>query len=345
MRFVTVGGPSQVSISESSDPVPGPGDIVVRMEACGICGSDLEKVYGKYGQPSMRLGHEPAGVVKVVGEDVEGYGPGDRVFTHHHVPCYSCYLCRHGNETACPEYYGSNLAPCGLAQEYLVPSWNVRRGGVLRLPDSMSFEEAAMIEPLACCVRAWSKCRYQRGDSVGIFGTGSTGMMHAMLAIRNGFSGIYCVDTNEFRLAFADKLGVSGTIVAGDGAAAQIRASTDGRGVDLAVVATDSMSALQSAIASVRHGGTVMMFGVPSQGASIRLDMDDIYSREVTLLSSYAASDADTAEALRLISEGEVEAGSLVTHKYDISESQKAFDHAKSGRGAVKIVITGDPTT
>lgn len=341
MRFAAVGGPSQVSVRESPDPVPGPGDLVVRMVACGICGSDVEKVYGRYGQPSVRLGHEPAGVVKAVGEGVEDFGPGDRVFTHHHVPCYSCYLCRHGNETACPEYYGSNLAPCGLAQEYLVPAWNVKHGGVLRLPDSMSFEEAAMIEPLACCIRAWSKCGYRRGDSVAIFGTGSTGMMHAMLAAHHGFSGVCCVDTNEFRLAFAEKLGVSRTILAGDGAAAQIRDSTDGRGADLAIVATGSMSALQSAIASVRRGGTVMMFGVPSKGAALSLEMDDMYSREISLLSSYAASDADTAEALRLIRDGKVDAGRLVTHKYDISESQQAFDRAKSGQEAVKIIITG----
>ena len=341
MKFATVGGPSRISVSESPPLVPGPGDILVRMEACGICGSDLEKVYGSYGQPSTRLGHEPAGVVAAVGTGVDGFSEGDRVFTHHHVPCYSCHLCRHGSETRCPEYSRSNLNPCGLAQEYLVPAWNVQRGGVIRLPDSMSFAEAAMIEPLACCVRAWSKCRYQEGDSVGIFGVGPTGMMHAMLAMHHGFSGIYCIDTNRFRLDFAAGLGVSEAIAAGDDVSSILRRNTDGRGVDLAVVATGSLSALQSAISSVRYGGTVMMFGVPSRGASMTLDMDDIYSREVTLLSSYAASDIDTMEAMGLIRDGDVDAGRLVTHRYGIGESQLAFDHAKDGTDAVKIIITG----
>lgn len=341
MKFATVGGPSRISVSESPPLVPGPGDILVRMAACGICGSDLEKVYGSYGQPSTRLGHEPAGVVTAVGTDIDRFSEGDRVFTHHHVPCYSCHLCRHGSETRCPEYSRSNLNPCGLAQEYLVPAWNVQRGGIIRLPDSMSFAEAAMIEPLACCVRAWSKCRYQEGDSVGIFGVGPTGMMHAMLAMHHGFSGIYCIDTNRFRLDFAAGLGVSEAIPAGSEVSSVLRRNTDGRGVDLAVVATGSLSALQSAISSVRYGGTVMMFGVPSRGASMTLDMDDIYSREVALLSSYAASDVDTMEAMGLIRDGDVDAGRLVTHRYGIGESQRAFDHAKSGADAVKIIITG----
>lgn len=341
MRSVIVGGPSKVSVTESPPPVPGPGDVLVRMRACGICGSDLEKVYGEYGQPSMRLGHEPAGTVIAVGSRVDRFVEGDRVFTHHHVPCYSCYLCQHGNETRCPEYSRSNLSPCGLAQEYVVPAWNVERGGIIKLPDSMSFREAAMIEPLACCVRAWSRCRYREGDSVAIFGMGSTGMMHAMLAMYHGFSGIFCIDVNRFRMDFAQRLGVSDIIPAGNGVASRIKHNTEGRGADLAVVATGNVSALESAISSVRYGGMVMLFGVPSPGTTMNLDVDDMFSREINICGSYAASDMDTKEAMRLIRDGDVDAGRLVTHSYDISESQKAFDHARSGDGSVKIIITG----
>ena len=341
MRYAVVEGPSRIGIVESESPVPGPGDILVRMAACGICGSDLEKVYGSYGQPSMRLGHEPAGVVIQVGEGVEGISPGDRVFTHHHVPCYSCYMCRHGNETRCSEYSNSNLAPCGLAEEYLVPAWNVQRGGVLKLHDSITFEAAAMIEPLACCMRAWSKCRYGDGDSVAVFGVGPTGVMHAMLASQYGLGGIYCVDTNAFRLDYIRMLGVGEGIPAGERTVEVLRHNTEGRGVDLAVVATGSLRALQSAIASVRYGGTVMMFGVPSQGATMPLDMDYMYSREITLLSSYAASDLDTRRALDIIREGRIGVEQLVTHRYGVADSQNAFDHAKSGSDAMKIIING----
>lgn len=341
MKYAVVDGRSRIGIAESESPDPGPGDIVVRMGACGICGSDLEKVYGSYGQPSKRLGHEPAGTVIKVGDDVKDISPGDRVFTHHHVPCYECYLCRHGNETRCVRYSDSNIYPCGLAEEYLVPVWNVQRGGVLKLPDSMTFEEAAMIEPLACCVRAWSKCRYAEGDSVAVFGVGPTGVMHAMLASQYGLGSVYCVDVNPFRLDYVRALELGECMPADDRTARTLRDNTEGRGADLAVVATGSLQALQSALDSVRYGGTVMMFGVPSKGAGMQLNMDHMYSREITLLSSYAASDVDTRRALEIIRDGGMNVAGLVTHRYDIADSQKAFDHAKSGSDAMKVIITG----
>ncbi|MDO8641359.1 MAG: alcohol dehydrogenase catalytic domain-containing protein, partial [Nitrosarchaeum sp.] len=196
MKTAYVKESSVISISETENPTLSSGDILVQMHACGICGSDLEKVFGEYGQPSMRLGHEPAGVIIDVSSGVTAFKKGDRVFTHHHVPCYSCHLCKHGNETMCPKYYETNLSPCGLSEKYVVPKWNVEHGGVLKIPDSMSFEEAAMIEPLACCVRAWTKYSYQEGDSVAIFGVGPTGMMHVMLAKSKKFSKIFCFDVN-----------------------------------------------------------------------------------------------------------------------------------------------------
>ena len=152
MKAVIVNDNSTIKIEDIENPELGSNDILVKMAACGICGSDVEKVFGKYGQPSMKLGHEPAGVILKIGNSVNDFKIGDRVFTHHHVPCYSetCHECSHGNETMCPKYYQSNLNPCGLADEYVVPEWNVKHGGVLKIPDSMSFEEAALIEPLAC---------------------------------------------------------------------------------------------------------------------------------------------------------------------------------------------------
>lgn len=341
MKSVSVREPSVVSVNDVQGPVPGPGEILVRMHACGICGSDLEKVYGQYGQPSMRLGHEPAGVIESVGAGVAGFEKGDRVFTHHHVPCYDCHLCRHGNETMCPKYYKTNLSPCGLSEEYVVPAWNVSHGGVLKLSDSTSFEEAAMIEPLACCVRAWEKCRYRRGDSVAVFGAGPTGMMHLLLARAKGFAKIFCLDINDFRLGFAEKFGVTRTINSADAdRAGVITHDTDADGVDMAVVATSSLAALKDAIGVTRRGGTVMMFGVPSKGATMSLDMGALYSREIMLATSYAASDADTAEALRMIESAEIDVRGLITHTYGINDSQKAFDHARSGDGAMKIIIT-----
>ena len=341
MKSAFVKEPSIISVEDTEKPVLGSGDILVQMHACGICGSDLEKVFGQYGQPSMRLGHEPAGIVLDVGSNVNDFKPGDRVFTHHHVPCYSCHFCKHGNETMCKKYYETNLSPCGLSEEYVVPEWNVSHGGVLKLSDSMTFEEAAMIEPLACCVRSWSKYNYLEGDSVAVFGVGPTGMMHVMLAHSKKFSKIFCFDVNDFRLNFAKKFNVTETINATDeNRVEKIFSQTDKRGVDVAIVATSSLKALEDAIEIVRKGGVIMMFGVPSKGAKIDLDMSKIYSKEITLVTSYAASDNDTKEALRLIETSEIDVKQLVTHTYPIMDSQKAFDHARTGENAMKIIIT-----
>lgn len=341
MKTAFVKEPSVISITETEKPVLNSGDVLVQMHACGICGSDLEKVFGHYGQPSMRLGHEPSGVIVDVGPGVTDFKKGDRVFTHHHVPCYDCHLCNHGNETMCQKYSETNLSPCGLSEEYVVPEWNVSHGGVLKLPDSVTFEEAAMIEPLACCVRAWTKYRFQEGDSVAIFGVGPTGMMHVMIALAKKFSKIFCFDVNDFRLSFAKKFNVTESINSMDeNRMKKILDHTQGRGVDVAIVATSSLNALSDAIDMVRKGGAVMMFGVPSKGAKIDLDMSKIYSKEITLVTSYAASDADTKEALHLISSGQIDVKKLVTHTYPIQDTQKAFEHARSGDNAMKIIIT-----
>jgi len=341
MKTAFVQEPSVIAVNETENPTLDSGEILVQMQACGICGSDLEKVFGEYGQPSMRLGHEPAGVIIDVSSGVTLFKKGDRVFTHHHVPCYSCHLCKHGNETMCPKYYETNLSPCGLSEEYVVPKWNVDHGGVLKIPDSMSFEEAAMIEPLACCVRAWTKYSYQEGDSVAIFGVGPTGMMHVMLAQSKKFSKIFCFDVNDFRLTFAKKFNITDSINSLDENRKQkILDYTQGNGVDVAIVATSSLKALEDAIDMVRKGGSVMMFGVPSKDAKILLNMGKIYSKEITLVTSYAASDTDTKEALRLIDSSQIDVKKLVTHTYPIEESQKAFDHARSGDNAMKIIIT-----
>ena len=341
MKTASVKEPSIISVDETENQTLESGDILVQMHACGICGSDLEKVFGSYGQPSMRLGHEPAGVVLDVGSDVTDFKKGDRVFTHHHVPCYDCHLCNHGNETMCKKYSETNLSPCGLSEEYVVPAWNVSHGGVLKISDSISFEEAAMIEPLACCVRAWTKFHYKEGDSAAIFGVGPTGMMHVMLAKAKKFSKLFCFDINDFRLDFAKKFNITESINSMDKDRTQkILEHTDGRGVDVAIVATSSMNALEDAIDMVRKGGAVMMFGVPSKGAKLDLDMSEIYSKEITLVTSYAASDKDTTEALNLIESSQIDVKQLITHTYPIDDSQKAFDHARSGDNAMKIIIT-----
>ncbi|CAE6497541.1 zinc-dependent dehydrogenase [Candidatus Nitrosotenuis uzonensis] len=339
MKTAFVKGPSSVEVVESTISKLAPGEILVKMQSCGICGSDVEKVFGKYGQPSMRLGHEPAGIIIAVGDKISEFKVGDRVFTHHHVPCYSCHFCVHGNETMCQRYSDSNLNPCGLSEEYIVPEWNVSHGGVLKIPDHMSFDEAAMIEPLACCVRAWNKFSHRLGDSAAIFGTGPTGVMHAMIAQSNGFSQVFCFDVNDFRLDFARQLGALPLKSGSENSIETLTSSTQGHGVDVSIIATSHLDAITDAIACTRKGGTIILFGVPTKGATMNIDMSIIYAKELTLVPTYAASDIDTKQALELIATGKVDVKKLITHRYSLAESQKAFEHAHTGQNAMKIII------
>ena len=345
MKAAYVSGPADVQIKNVERPQAGKGEILVTMKACGVCGSDLEKIYGKYGQPSMRLGHEPSGIISAVGEGVVNFKKGDRVFTHHHVPCYSCHFCTHENETMCQKYSETNLSPCGLAEEFIVPEWNVSHGGVIKLPDHVSFEEASMIEPLACCVRAWNKIKFKKGDSIAILGAGPTGLMHLMLSKVYGIQDIFCFDLNDFRLGFAKKFGITEAIRSDDQEAYQkILSKTHNLGVDVVMVATGSLSAISQAIDFVRKGGTVMLFGVPSKDAKISLDMSKVYSKEITITPSYAASEKDTNDAFKLIEQGTVDVKKLITHKFDLVESAKALDYAHQGNDSMKIIITNSET-
>jgi len=342
MKAAVVKSNSNIEFKNIEKPPVGPGDMLVKMRACGFCGSDVEKVFGKYGQPSMRLGHDPAGIITKVGSEISNFSVGDRVFTHHHVACYSddCLECSHVNETMCKKYYESNLEPCGLADEYVVPEWNVKHGGGLNIPDSMSFEEAAMIEPLACCIRAWNKFKHHKNDSVAILGVGPTGIMHVLLAKKYGFEKIFCLDLNEFRLDFAKKFEAIAINSGNTNALEQIKSETANQGVDVVIVAPSSLNALKDAVNFVRKGGTIVMFGVPSKGAIIDLDMSEIYSKGITIVNSYAASDFDTKEALEKISNKQINVSQLITHKYNLQECQEAFVHAKSGDNAMKIIIS-----
>lgn len=343
MKAVFVKGHSAVSVDEIKTPeMASDGDVLVRMRACGLCGSDLEKVYGEYGMASGRLGHEPAGEVVQVGKAAKGFAPGDRVFIHHHVPCYSCHYCLHGDFTMCPEYQKSNIAPCGLAEQFIVPAWNVSRGGLVKLPDSMTFDEASLIEPLACCIRAWNKCNFQRGDDIAVLGAGPAGLMHVILARAFGAGKVFVSDVNDFRLNFAKKYGVE-TFNSTTDFAQKIKEQTGGRGVDIAVVATGSTKALLQSFDMTRRGGKIMMFGVPSKGSAVSYDMSRLYSNEHSLIPSYAASEVETNQAIKLIAEKRIDIASLITHRFDIKDASAAIKCAHEAKDAMKVIVTSEP--
>ncbi len=341
MKAVFVKGNSKVSVDDIKTPdIASEGDVLVKMRACGLCGSDLEKVYGQYGMASGRLGHEPAGEIASVGKGVKAFSPGDRVFIHHHVACYSCHYCLHGDHTMCPEYQRSNISPCGLAEEFIVPEWNVSRGGLIKLPDNVSFDEASLVEPFACCIRAWNKCSFQKGDDVAVLGAGPAGLMHILLARAFGAGRIFVLDINDFRLGFAKKYDVEIFNSMSEDLVNKVKSETGGRGVDICVVATGSTKALLQSFDLTRKAGKIMLFGVPPKGSQISYDMSKIYSNEHSLVPSYAASEIETNQALKLIAEKRVDVMSLITHRFDIKSAADAVRCAHEAKDAMKVIVT-----
>ena len=333
-----------VSVDDVKTPgIVSSGDVLVKMRACGLCGSDLEKIYGEYTMSSGRLGHEPAGEIVAIGKCVKGLALGDRVFIHHHVPCYSCHYCLHGDYTVCPKYQMSNINPCGLAEHFLVPEWNVSRGGLIKLPDNVGFDEASLIEPLACCIKAWKKCNFQKGDDIVVLGAGPAGLMHVLLAMAFGAGKIFVIDINDFRLNFAKKYGVQvfNTISEKD-LANNIKLMTAGIGADICIVATGSIQALRESFDLTRKGGNIMLFGVPPRGSQMSYDVSKLYSDEHSLIPSYAASEIETNQALKLITEKRIDIQSLITHRFHISKAAEAVKCAHEANDAMKVIITTD---
>lgn len=318
------------------------GDILVKMKACGICGSDLEKIYGQYGMTSARLGHEPSGVVLAIGNKVKGIKIGDRVFVHHHVSCNSCHYCRHGNNTMCEYYQKSNIDPCGLSDKFIVPAWNVERGGVLRLPDRITYEQASLIEPLACCLRALHKIPFQKGDDLVIFGAGPAGIMLVTLAKLAGAGKIFVVDINHFRLEFSRRFISDAYFLNAETAnySKIIKAHTKSRGVDVSIVATSSLTALSNAFEITRKGGYIILFGVPSKDSQFPLEASKLYSNELSIIPSYAASELETNEALNLLAERKINLDFLITHKYTLEQSPNAVFCAHKAKDCMKVIIT-----
>jgi L-iditol 2-dehydrogenase len=318
------------------------GDILVKMKACGICGSDLEKIYGQYGMTSARLGHEPSGIVLAIGNKVKGIKIGDRVFVHHHVSCNSCHYCRHGNNTMCEYYQKSNIDPCGLSDKFIVPAWNVERGGVLRLPDRITYEQASLIEPLACCLRALHKIPFQKGDDLVIFGAGPAGIMLLTLAKLAGAGKIFVVDINHFRLDFSRKFNSDTYFLNAqtENYSKIIKDNTNNRGVDVSIVATSSLTALSNAFEITRKGGYIILFGVPSKDSQFPLEASKLYSNELSIIPSYAASELETNEALNLLAERKINLDFLITHKYTLEQSPNAFFCAHLAKDCMKVIIT-----
>lgn len=329
----------RITLVESELPKVNEDEMSVRMQSCGICGSDLEKVYGNYGMRSLRVGHEPAGVVIKVGKNLKKFQEGDRVFVHHHVSCYSCRYCLQGNYTMCNNYQSSNIDPCGLSEEFIVPKWNIEHGGVLKLPESISYDEAALIEPFACCIRGLNKISIKHGDNVAILGAGPTGVMHTLLARLWGANNIFVSDVNKFRLKFVEKYGFTAVNLNLERLDDVINTNTESLGVDVTILATGSIKAFESSLRITRRGGEILLFGVPSVGSKFDLDLNSLYSNEQIIIPSYGASEIETNQALSLLSDKSIDLLPLVTHRFQLKESDNAFKCAHEALDAMKVLV------
>jgi L-iditol 2-dehydrogenase len=330
--------PKKVVVKDVPIPKLAAGDILVRMEASGICGTDLEKIEGQLG-PGGILGHEVSGTIERVADNVADHRPGDRVVAHHHVPCYHCSDCSRGNFTLCNEFKRTNIDPCGFAEYFRIPQFNVVRGAVVPLPSELSFEEGAMIEPTACCVRAIRRADVQKADNILVVGLGPTGLTQLQILKHATIGKIIGSDVVEERLKLGRRLGADETVNAlTEDVPAHVRKlATDG--VDLAIVSTGNEKALSQAFGSIRKGGKVLLFGAPSQGASYNLNVSELFSRQITLLSSYSCLEAEIDEAIKLLAEKRLDLKSLISDRFKLRDSRKAMESARTSKTAVKTIV------
>ena len=327
-----------IRLEEMPVPEIGPGELLVQVKACGLCGSDLMAWYADEKAPTV-LGHEPTGVVVKVGEGVEQFAVGDRVFVHHHVPCFTCHYCTRGYYTLCATFKATHIDPGGFAEVIRVPALNVARD-VLRLPDDMSFEEGTLIEPVATCIRGIERAGLQKGDTVAVLGAGVSGLILLQLARLWGAGLVVATDFVDYRLEMARRLGADHALHAAADVGAVLKALNEGRGADVVLVAVGSSKAMEQGLALAEKGGTVLFFAPTPPGVTLPISPHRLVFEEVTVTGSYSCTPQETRLALKLIQGGRINVKDLITHRFDLSGVGEAIKLAGEAQESLKIIIT-----
>jgi L-iditol 2-dehydrogenase len=338
MRVAMYYSNQDVRLEKMSTPQIAPGEILMRVEASGICGTDLLAWYRLHKAPLV-LGHEVAGVVAAIGEDVEHYKEGDRICAAHHVPCNTCHYCLSGHHTVCDTLRQTNFDPGGFAEYIRLPRINVEQG-IFPLHDNVSFEEATFVEPLACVLRGQRLANLQPEQTVLVIGSGVAGLLHIQLARNSDVGYIIATDIVDYRLEAARKFGADVAVRADEYTPTCVRQAADGRLADLVIICSGAASAISQALESVERGGTVLFFAPTQPGVSISISVNDLFWRnEITLTSSYGGSPADYAAALNLIQADKIRVREMITHRLGLTETGLGFQLVTRAQDSLKVII------
>jgi L-iditol 2-dehydrogenase len=334
-------------VQVESVPVPeiGPGEILIRVETCGICHTDLKKIEYNLLAPPRIYGHETAGVVAAVGENVAKYAPGDRVIVFHHIPCGECFYCRRRLYAQCPVYKkvgvtaGYEPAGGGFSQYVRAMDWIVQRG-VEKIPAGVSFDQACFVEPVNTCLKGVKQIDPQPGDVVVILGQGPIGLIFTMIVARTG-ARVVATDTMATRRALSLKFGAEQVFDPREPSLDQaVKAMTDGRGADLAIVAASARGIVEQAVQSSRAGARILLFAQTSNQERIEVSGADVCVGERVLCGSYSASVDLQKESADLVFSGALPLEELISHRFSLTEIHQGIERAlHPDDRSLKIVV------
>jgi L-iditol 2-dehydrogenase len=323
-----------IELREWPEPAPGPGELVLQVSGCGLCGSDILKINAGAPEPAV-LGHEVVGQVAAVGPGVRRFAPGDRLVVAHHVPCFHCHYCRRGSPSMCRQFKRINLDPGGFAERVRVPAPNVEHAA-FPLPEEMTEETASFTEPLACCLRAVKRSGVAGGDTALVLGLGSIGCLLAQLLVLEG-ARVFASDLLESRRALGRRMGAR--VYEIDAALeAALGEATEGRGADLVIVTAGGAGVLPAAAARVRDGGTLHYFA-GGAGESLPLPLAALYHRELTLTATYSSSPTELAEAFALLAGDRIRVEGLISHRLPLGRLGEGVELMRRHE-AVKVYVT-----
>jgi len=326
-----------IRIEERPKPSLSNGEILVKMKASGICGTDVMQWYRIKKAPRI-LGHEMAGEIVEIAESVAAFKKGDRVFVSHHVPCYKCYHCIHGNYTACELLHTGNYDPGGFSEFIRVPQENVRYGTFL-LPEIITFEDATLIEPLGCAIAGQNQLGLKKGQSVLVTGSGVSGLLHIQLSKSKGAK-VIAMDINEYKLNKALEFGADYVINASIYSVDELKSINDNRLTDVVVICTAAKQAVDNAISSVDRKGKILFFAVPE--TDVVIPSMKFWRDEINLFFSYGAAPDDLNKAIDLIESSIVNVKKMVTHRVPLSAIGHGFKLASEAKESLKVVVVPD---